>query len=343
MHCHVLVPDAFWPRQDNAEVMAGLGCEGLEALIAKGRRTGAPPVAAECWLLDRFEVERQRDWPVAPYCLLADGRASGIAPGNDVWMRADPGHLHVDYGDLVLGDAGASAQDEAASLAQDINRHFAGSFELFPLCADRWYLRLPSVPDIETEPLAGVLGRSINAHLPSGPDAARWRSIANELQMLLHAHPVNAAREARGERALNSLWLWGAGRLVPPKSRPCRLALAADPLVLGLAQASGAAAAPLPASAGAWIEGDRETGNVLIVLDSLRAAAWRDDAHAWREQLSALDRDWLSPLALALRQHRIGMVSLHLLGPERTLEVETTAGDLRRFWRRPKPLAMWGG
>ena len=343
MHCHVLVPDAFWPRQDMSEVMGGLACEGLETLIARGRKTSGPPLASERWLLERYGVARQRDWPAAPYCLLADDIASTMGPGEEVWMRADPVHLRVDYGDLVLGDTGASGpgQDEARSLAQDINRHFAGSFELFPLRADRWYLRLPAEPDIETEPLASVLGRSINAHLPSGPDATRWRSLANELQMLLHRHPVNAAREARGERVVNGVWLWGAGRLARPASRPWRLVIADDPLARGLAQASGAAAAPPPPDSSTLIEDEREAGNVLLVLDALRTAAWHDDAHAWREQILALDRNWFAPLARALRQRRIGMVTLHLLGPERTLEVETTGGDLRRFWRRLKPLAAW--
>ena len=49
--------------------------------------------------------------------------------------------------------------------------------------------------------------------------------------MLLHAHPVNEAREARGEPAVNSLWLWGAG----PRAAPGRRARGArsprdDPL-----------------------------------------------------------------------------------------------------------------
>ena len=35
------------------------------------------------------------------------------------------------------------------------------------------------------------------------------------------------------------------------------------------------------------------------------------------------------------------MLSLHGLGPKGTLSVETTRGDLRRFWRRVKPLASY--
>jgi hypothetical protein len=40
-----------------------------------------------------------------------------------------------------------------------------------------------------------------------------------------------------------------------------------------------------------------------------------------------------------LSQERIGMLTLHAIGPGGTLSVESVRGDLRRFWRRAKPLA----
>ncbi|HSC98716.1 MAG TPA: hypothetical protein VLI21_07425, partial [Casimicrobiaceae bacterium] len=33
----------------------------------------------------------------------------------------------------------------------------------------------------------------------------------NEIQMLLHEHPVNAAREARSEPPVTGIWFWGGG------------------------------------------------------------------------------------------------------------------------------------
>ena len=345
MHCHVIVPDAFWPLQEMTDAMSGLALQGLETLIARGTREVSPALAAERWLLESFGVERRGDWPAAPYCLLADGRASGVLPGADYWMRADPVHLRLEGSELLLVDGNACAikGEEAEILARDINSHFAGSFTLVAQHPERWYMRLPSAPDMETEPLASVCGRSIYAHLPRGPDAIGWRGIANELQMLLHEHSVNVAREARGELSLNSVWLWGAGRAAPPQSRPYRLVLANDPLACGLAQASGAIAEPLPANALAWLDREREPGIVLLVLDALRAPSCHADAPAWRDQLTSLDRDWFAPLVLALRRHKMGMVTLHLLGPQRTLHVETTGNDVHRFWRRAKPLATWAG
>jgi hypothetical protein len=42
---------------------------------------------------------------------------------------------------------------------------------------------------------------------------APWRHAINEAQMVLHAHPVNQARQAAGQPVVNSLWPWGGGRL----------------------------------------------------------------------------------------------------------------------------------
>jgi hypothetical protein len=39
----------------------------------------------------------------------------------------------------------------------------------------------------------------------------------------------------------------------------------------------------------------------------------------------------------ALKSRRIGMVTVHV--PEAGAAFETIRGDLRRFWRRPRPLA----
>jgi hypothetical protein len=345
MHCHLLLPDLIWPGPDFPDLCRGLEVPALERLLAKGRRSVSAPLAAGqaadapavAWLCRQFGVEPQGDWPVAPFCLLADGGE----PGAHHWLRADPVHLKLEGSRLLLADGGqfALTQQEAEALAASLNAHFSGAGLLFhPLRPQRWYLRLERAPALATTPLAQAAGRDIDALLPRGADAPGWHARLNEIQMLLHGHAVNAQREAAGELPINSVWLWGGGRL--PEVPPARFnALwSSDPFAAGLAQAARIAAHALPADAAALLRAGAGAGVNLIVLDQLRAAAQYGDAHGWREQLARLERDWLAPLLQALRQERIGMLSLHAPGPAGTISVETTRGDLRRFWRRVRPL-----
>ena len=349
MHCHLLLPDLFWPDRDFPDIYRGLEVPALERLLAKGRRHAevdpdeTEPFAvtsAEAWLCARFQVDKRGDWPAAPYCLLADGGE----PGQHYWLRADPVHLRLEGGRLVLADSSlfSVSQEEAESLADSLNAHFSGDGMVFyPLRPDRWYLRLERAPALETTPLAQAAGRSIDALLPRGADASTWRARLNDVQMLLHNHAVNEQRESAGALPINSVWLWGGGNLASAVTAPFNSVWSGDPFAAGLAQAARIAARPLPEDAAALLRAGASAGVNLLLLDRLRAAAQYGDAHAWREGLAQLERDWFAPLLEALRQERVGMLSLHALGPAGALSVEITRGDLRRFWRRVQPLVEY--
>jgi hypothetical protein len=349
MHCHLLLPDLFWPDRDFPDIYRGLATPALERLLAKGRRHAeagsdetepTTPTTAETWLCQRFGVDRQADWPAAPYCLLADGGE----PGKHHWLRADPVHLKLEGNQLVLADSGvfALSQQEAESLADSLNAHFADQGLLFhPLRPDRWYLRVAQSPALETTPLAQAAGRSIDPLLPRGADAPAWRARMNEIQMLLHGHAVNEQREAAGQLPINSVWLWGGGNIADAVPGRFSAVWSADPFAAGLAQAARIPARALPGDAAQFFRASPSEGVNLILLDALRGAARYGDAHGWRESLAQLERDWFAPLLEALRRERIGMLSVHALGPGGVISVETTRGDLRRFWRRVKPLASY--
>ena len=346
MHCHLLLPDLLWPERDFPGIYQELETPALEKLLAKGRvradADSAETGSGIAWLCKRFGVDKQADWPVAPYSLLADGGE----PGKDYWLRADPVHLKLEGNRLVLADTGAFAltQAEAAKLADSLNAHFSEDGLVFhPLRPERWYLRLAQAPEMETTPLATAAGRSVDALLPRGSGASSWRARLNEVQMLLHGHAVNEAREAGGELPINSVWLWGGGRLAHPAPSALNALWSDDSLAAGLAQAAGIAAHKLPADATELLRGGAGKGVHLILLDRLRRPVQYGDAQAWRTELARLERLWFAPLLEALRRERIGMLSVHALGPGGALSVETTRGDLRRFWRRAKPLAAHAG
>lgn len=195
-------------------------------------------------------------------------------------------------------------------------------------------MRLEKAPDMRTTPPAAARDAAIDENLPSGPDAMRFLALMNEAQMLLHEHPVNAGREARGDLPLNSIWFWGGGVIDAAKARPFSTVIGDDPLARGLALAAGIPARALPKDADSVLAALEDEGLALVVLDAPRKAQLR-------ERRTALERDWFLPLLAALKSGRIGMLTLHLCGADSLLEVETVRSDLRYFWRRRKPLSAY--
>ena len=159
-------------------------------------------------------------------------------------------------------------------------------------------------------------------------------ALLTEIQMLLHAHPVNEAREARGEPAVNSLWLWGAGRAAGRGAGPLASVAADDPSALGLARLAGMRRRALPGSARTpGSSGCREDGRHLACSTRCARRALEQQPSTRRRRRAGAR--WFAPLLAALRAGRIGMVTLHV--PDAAARrFETMRGDLRRFWRRPQ-------
>ena len=319
MHCELVVPG----------LLGGAGEARLpaaELLLARGRAASSPPQPLQDWLLEAFEAEGKGSHAGA-LTVLAHGRA----PAGELWVRADPVHLQLmrEHVVLVPGEILSLSAQEAAALCEALNAHFGNRLAIEALEPGRWCARLERALELPDESPLERAGRPV---APGGAADA----LLNEAQMVLHEHPVNEAREARGEPPINSLWLWGAGP-APNVGQPhWQSVSAAEPIALGLARAAGVRARALPAAADEWLDRSPEEGRHLVVLDALRAPLALTDADSHAARLEALEQAWFAPILAALRAGRIGMASIHV--PDAGVAVETIRGDLRRFWRRSKPL-----
>ncbi|HEV2682282.1 MAG TPA: phosphoglycerate mutase [Rhodanobacter sp.] len=139
------------------------------------------------------------------------------------WLSADPAWVQPDMNGVRLLACGQLQlnMDEAQTLAVPLRPVFdEAGMQLEISTPDRWHLKLPaniSLPSFAAPEQA--LGEDLSQHLPQGTEGRRWRVLLNEIQVLLHQHPLNAERRARGLAPVNSLWLWGGGSLpVPLKS-----------------------------------------------------------------------------------------------------------------------------
>ena len=338
MHCELIVP-ALLPQEGQAP--ADVHFPALEMLLARSRRTCGDAVSLEGWLVEAFGGDPDNEIAAGALTLSGLGGDHAGAP----WMRADPAHLRLNRDQLILVPATAFslAAAESEALVESLNRHFSGRLAFYPMSAERWCVRLEDLEaaGLRTKTPLEVAGKDINRHLPAGGGAIRWHQVLNEIQMVLHEHPVNEAREARGEPAVNSVWLWGAGHLPADVDAPYQSVTADDPLALGLAHAAGLRNRTLPKNAASWLERLPGEGRQLVVLDALRMPAALSDMDAWRNRVAELETNWFAPLLAALRSGAVGMVTVLVPDAKDLRAFESTRNDLRHFWRRPKPLASY--
>lgn len=152
------------------------------------------------------------------------------------WLCADPAWIQPDLNGARLLACGQMqlSMDEAQALARPLKPVFGDAGMILEISSpDRWHLRLPvhsPVPDFAAPEQA--LGEDLYQHLPQGADGRRWRALLTEVQVLLHQHPLNAERREHGLAPINSLWLWGGGRL-PNRVNSALAAVVADDLLLG--------------------------------------------------------------------------------------------------------------
>ncbi len=141
--------------------------------------------------------------------------ADGLAVGDQAWGELTPVHWHVGRDHISLADPAALRleDDESRSLLDAIRSLFESEgWSIAWGQALRWYAADDSLDGLACASIDRVIGRNVDLWLPNVAQARSIRRLQAEVQMLLYQHPVNDAREARGELSVNSFWLSGCGR-----------------------------------------------------------------------------------------------------------------------------------
>jgi len=269
--------------------------------------------------------------PYAALRLLGEG---GI-PGDAFWLNADPVCMQADVDHAILFDAQSLMleDDEAEQLIAELNAHFSqDGIALQRGTAATWYLSTSEQQQISTSALHDVIGRNINQFMPVGVDAQHWKRFMNEAQMLLHASEVNQRREARGHLPVNSLWLWGEGRLpVTAKVQPAfdRI-LTNNAFARGLARLGGMDCEKLPKDADEFAASHVQSEHVCLVLDDLFSSVSYADIADWQKKIIILNEIWLQPLIQYTVKNNIS-VNLY---PCNGNAYQLSAKHRFRFWKR---------
>ena len=196
----------------------------LNQLLAIGKIRMVNLTMAEL-ICQKFGVQLTPDYPLA--ALTAH---SSFDANNHYYLQADPVHLILQRDAVALSDPATLliAEEELQTLCDVLNQHFFEddfTFELShgakntaepstaKLSQAKLLLRLNTPPKITTTLPEKVIARNVYDYLPQGDDASYWNKITNEIQMLLHEHPINQQRELKHLPAINSVWLSGGGLL----------------------------------------------------------------------------------------------------------------------------------
>jgi hypothetical protein len=332
MHLELVVP-ALLPAQEPAGNPVPIRLPALELLLARGRRIDGRAASLETWLCRAFGLGEPPAVPAGALTALAHG----VDPGTLPWLRADPVHLRADRDRVLLmpGQGLSVTATEAEGLAAALTPLLAGKFVLHAVNPGQWCLQIPGPAEIGATAPIDLAGADIDPHLPP----KQWHLLLTEIQMALYEHPVNTAREQRGDPVINSLWLWGAGSAPATATTAWHSLSATDAVAAGLARSAAMRHREPGGGADEWLARAPEEGRHLMVLDGLRGVHALGGPEALARQQQDMEKSWFAPLLAALKSRRIGMLTIH--APEAGASFETVRGDLGRFWRRPRSLSTY--
>ena len=235
------------------------------------------------------------------------------------------------------------SEPELTQLTASFARTFGGSgLALAPLGDGQLLLATPGIAPVAASEPARSAGGVLE--VPQGPAAATLLRLRAEIEMWLHAEPLNDARRARGAPPVSALWLWGATGDVTAVdernsqsgvnggARPATVTVAfgSDAFLAGLCCLTGTPLAPLPADPGAVFASAAAERLALVVAMAGQLAP--EESWSLPAAAAALERRLIAPALAALRQGALARLTLIASDTRVTL---TRYSGLKR-WRRAR-------
>jgi 2,3-bisphosphoglycerate-independent phosphoglycerate mutase len=144
---------------------------------------------------------------------------------NDIAFRCNLVTLKVDGTETIMEDFSADhiTSDEAKEIILDLNKEIGTrDIQFYPGASYRHLVvfkdgasKYSNLEKLKLIPPHDIIGQIVFPFLPEvdkkgGGDQILF--LINASQRLLKNHPVNLARETKGLKPANSIWLWGQGR-----------------------------------------------------------------------------------------------------------------------------------
>ncbi|NMM29303.1 MAG: hypothetical protein HHJ12_19005 [Glaciimonas sp.] len=344
-HIDILLPFGLPPPELASDLIRQLKTPALAALLGRARSEQQAPewqsfdgfenaLPHETWLAHQFALAENLAQGGSPPAAAAAMTMFGLKPDDGVWFLLQPVHIHVTRDHLVLMD-----QRQLLISEQESRTLFDLAEPLFseigmPLRygdAHTWFMRADAWNALRTSTPDAACGHNIDIWMPKGNGERDWRKLQNEVQMHWHEHALNQAREMRGQKPINSLWLWGG----TPTAMLAEQTSARSPYTaaINLPEWMGALGQTRGMTAGQLISAAPQRG--LLVLDALLEAALAGDWGRWLGQMQDLELHWFAPLLDALKAGKISSIGLILNHNKELRGYRTSRMALRRFWLQP--------
>lgn len=273
---HLMIPHASALDEAARHALSSLALPNLAAQLAR-----LSP--AQTWGSDEFSPQPPHQLALAALRGQAEPSAAAwaVEAGPELaWALMTPVHLAVgtDGVDVLPPAALALSESDAARFAAVLQELWpaAEGWQWRLLDATRWAIGHASALDgLQAASIERAAGQHIEPWLPQNRLLRRWQ---NEAQMRLHGHALNVEREARGEHAINSVWIGDIGRA---NGRPSDVTVDArltEPLMTG----------DLAGWAEAWQRLD--AGPLAQALSSLTLCGERFATRFTAQPLSFVDR-----------------------------------------------------
>jgi hypothetical protein len=375
-HISLVLPFALPAPEFASDLIRALEAPGLAALLSRTSFQRFHPLEAAARVLPH-ELFIARTLGLAqgvvPRLATSAMRGHGLDPDDGTWFIVNPAHIQIASTHLLMSDPRQLdlREDEGRALFESACTAFEeAGYVLRYGSADTWFMRADGWNELHTSSPDAAVGMNLTDWMPSGSPSRAFRKLQNEVQVTWYTHPVNAAREARGQVAVNAIWPWGsasraavhAQRLLnrPRGPRPLQrspetdlqphlpphLRVAADARHQGAGlprlvtvDAPGwltaMSARPLDRLADVMGEVERlDAGEeLLVVCGNAAGPAIAADWAGWLQEMARLEEELFAPLLAALGP--VKQLRLVLSHRDGHLETTTTPMAQRKFWRRP--------
>ncbi|MDD2816896.1 MAG: hypothetical protein PHP00_14380 [Thiotrichaceae bacterium] len=330
---HLVIPDLL---AAHAVVSPDLSLPALGKLLSRAQVEAweYPHFHSSLFHLFGFPPSSPETLPIAALSRLLD--ENNKEADGKFYLRADPVYLQADRDRLVLFDAHNAetiSMEEAAQIMCELNAFYAEEGLIFSAPhPKRWYVQLLEQPEITLYSVNDAVGHDIRNYMPTGAQQLRWRNRINEIQMLLHQSPVNAARVARHQLPINSLWFWGAGQLPTAVAPRWQQVWGNEEISQGLALHTQTPYLDLPKSIHDYLE-KLPAGDYLSIITPNHLELL--DREQW---LISLEQNWFDPLLACLTQHKLDSIWIHTC-QDKVFKI--TPNKLRCWWYKSKPWQLF--